>query len=129
MKNVMEHIIFFLRPFKESIFHAIALPEKGKIRIFVWCLTDNVIMTMHLMIKVTPSGSQRHVSWQQRQKSTSSRKPISRFSKINNQTYRPIGRVRYIFSVQLYTGSLWHLSSILICLQIITRSGSSARRW
>ena len=120
-------IYFFFCPY-ESIFLAIALPEKGKARMFVWCLTDNAAMTMHLMIKVTPSGLQWHVSWQRRQKSISSGKPILRFSKINNQTYRPIGRVRHIFSVQLYTGGLWLSPSILICLQIIT-SGSSAGRW
>ena len=36
-------------------------------------------------------------------KSISSGKPILRFLKINNQNYRPITRVRHIFSVQLYT--------------------------
>ena len=34
-------------------------------------------------------------------------KPILRFLWINNQNYWPIGGIRHIFSVQLYTGSLW----------------------
>ena len=34
---------FFFRLFQESIFLAIAWPEKEKIRIFVWCLTDNAV--------------------------------------------------------------------------------------
>ena len=68
----------------------------------MWHLTDNAIMTMHLTIGVTPSGSQRHVSRKRRQKFISSGKPILRFLKINNQNYRPVARVRHIFSVQLY---------------------------
>ena len=67
-RNVAYYTLFF-RPFRESIFLAVAWPEKGKIRIFVSCLTDNAVMTMHLTIGVTPSGSQRHVSRQRRQNS------------------------------------------------------------
>ena len=120
------------RLFQESIFLAIAWREKEKIRIFVWCLTDNAVMTMRLTIGVTLSGSQpgsqRHVSRKRRQKSISSGKPILRFLKINNQNYRPIARVTHIFSLQLYTGIVYgfHLvfkASILVCLQFWEEAG------
>ena len=43
-----------------------------------------------------------------RQKSSLARgKPILWFLRIHNQNYRPIGGVRHIFNVRLYTGSLW----------------------
>ena len=54
--------------------------------------------------KVTQSLSLRHEG---KNPYPARGKPILRFLWINNKNYWPIGEIRHIFSVQLYTGSLW----------------------
>ena len=78
-----------------------------------------------LFTQITPSGSHQCQPGQQRQKSISSGKPILRFLRINNQNYNTNRRGRHIFRYN-YTQVM---AFILFFLQIIRRSGSSARGW